>query len=337
MEITNFNISEAGLIEMESYAKIEILDKKSFKIVKQYRSIVRKLRTTIEKRKKELKAPLIEKGKEIESTAKKILSRIKTVEDDLVKKIFIEESRLKEIEQAKIRAEQDRVDKIEIEYKKLLQLINAGKQYGLTSSEIKTAWENLLLKNTITKEVYQEKFEMACEIKKLGIRDIEKYHEETLKLEERQAELLRQEEIAKEKQAELERQKEKVREDLKQKEEKIRQEKEKLKAQQEELKKKEAVLKENARQIDEKIKLEKKEKTIETIIPSEEIKSKAIEHKEKVFTTNNETSKNIPDPEMVKRHNRELLNIYIKQIKALRPPAFIRNKVHNFINELELL
>ena len=71
-DTAEYNVTEAAINEMAEYQNLKIIDPKSFGVVKKAKGQVTKLRTTIEATRKELKAPVLERGRLIDATAKEL-------------------------------------------------------------------------------------------------------------------------------------------------------------------------------------------------------------------------------------------------------------------------
>ena len=112
-EIAKFNLADAVIAQMkEQYQGIEIkgiADKAGYKIAKEALSVVKKTRTSIEAKRKELKSDYLEIGRRIDGEAKRLTEKILEIEEPLAQKIKVIDD---EIQAEKERAEREAEEKL---------------------------------------------------------------------------------------------------------------------------------------------------------------------------------------------------------------------------------
>jgi hypothetical protein len=201
--LAEFDVTEAALAEIKTYEKVEIQDSKSEAVVRKYRQEVRTLRTDVEKKRKDLKAPAIAYGKLIDKTAKELTARLLPTETILDEKVKAVEAVAEAKRAEKMAAEKIRTDAIQEELAKLTARINAGLEANLPSSKIKESLDWLIWESEEPKEeIYQEFTDTAKDTILKGIESATAYLERTEKWE---AEKKAQEELAAKNKAEAER------------------------------------------------------------------------------------------------------------------------------------
>ena len=87
IEIAKFNLADAGIAELKKkYKGLKVKDKDDqtgiTKVTEAYRDVV-KVRTTLEKKRKEVKEPYIKIGKDIDEEAKRLTNLILDIENPL--------------------------------------------------------------------------------------------------------------------------------------------------------------------------------------------------------------------------------------------------------------
>ena len=90
-EIAKFNLADAAIAQIKEEAStIEIKgieDKAGYKVAKEMLSRVKKTRTSVEAKRKELKSEYLEIGRGIDGEAKRLTDSILEIEEPLVEKI----------------------------------------------------------------------------------------------------------------------------------------------------------------------------------------------------------------------------------------------------------
>ena len=123
-EIAKFNLADAGIAELKKkYKGLKVKDKDDqsgiTKVTEAYRDVV-KVRTTLEKKRKEVKEPYIKIGKDIDEEAKRLTNLILDVENPLKS----EYEKIKQWEkEEEERKEAERLEKIK---KRVGELTGAG-------------------------------------------------------------------------------------------------------------------------------------------------------------------------------------------------------------------
>ena len=112
-EIAKFNLADAVIAQMkEQYQGIEIKgidDKAGYKIAKEALSVVKKTRTSVEAKRKELKSDYLEIGRRIDGEAKRLTENILEIEEPLAQKIKVIDD---EIQAEKERKEREAEEKL---------------------------------------------------------------------------------------------------------------------------------------------------------------------------------------------------------------------------------
>ncbi|MDG4594203.1 MAG: hypothetical protein P9F75_00665 [Candidatus Contendobacter sp.] len=113
-EITEYNATAAAIaILRDKHAgPFDATTKEGMALAKEARAEVRSYRTSVEKLRAELKAPLLERGKQIDAEAKRITAELTRIEEPIDAAIKAEERRKEEEKAAKARAEAERVARI---------------------------------------------------------------------------------------------------------------------------------------------------------------------------------------------------------------------------------
>jgi hypothetical protein len=174
--LVRFNIQRAALDQLQTYQSIvvDLDDKESIKQAKQAWSITRDLRLKIQKREKAINAELNKQKKELKGDAEAIINEIKETEDHLGR----------ELEKVK-RAEEERKAKIEQNMAILTRHCEAGLADGLNSVMIAACLDNLET-TEIPKDVFQEKYQVACDLLNYAI-DQTKNRLEVVRAKEQEA------------------------------------------------------------------------------------------------------------------------------------------------------
>jgi len=113
-QIAEYNQTVAALsILREKYGRrFDVTTTKGMNAAREARAEVRGYRTSVEKLRAELKAPLLERGKLIDADAKRITAELASIEEPIDAAIKAEERRKEEEKAAKARAEAERVARI---------------------------------------------------------------------------------------------------------------------------------------------------------------------------------------------------------------------------------
>jgi hypothetical protein len=174
--LVRFNVQRAALDQLKTYQAIivDLDDKDSIKQAKQAWSITRDLRLKIQKREKAINAELNKQKKELKGDAEAIINEIKETEDHLGR----------ELEKVK-RAEEERKAKIEQNMAILTRHCEAGLADGLNSVMIAACLDNLET-TEIPKDVFQEKYQVACDLLNYAI-DQTKNRLEVVRAKEQEA------------------------------------------------------------------------------------------------------------------------------------------------------
>lgn len=179
--LVRFNVQRAALDQLKTYQAIvvDLDDKESIKQAKQAWSITRDLRLKIQRREKALNADLNKQKKELKDDAQAIIDEIKETEDHLNA----------ELEKVK-KAEEERKAKIEQNMTILTRHCEAGLVDGLTSDQIAECLNNLET-TEIPKDIFQEKYQTACDLLNHAIEETRSRLETVRAKEQEAAELAR--------------------------------------------------------------------------------------------------------------------------------------------------
>ena len=122
-EIAKFNLADAAIAQMkEEASKIEIKgieDKAGYKIAKEMLSKVKKTRTSVEAKRKDLKSEYLEIGRGIDGEAKRLTDSILEIEEPLSEKIKAIDD---EIQAEKERKEKEAEEKMKTRVEELLSI-----------------------------------------------------------------------------------------------------------------------------------------------------------------------------------------------------------------------
>lgn len=182
MALAEFDVTEAALAEIKEYERLEIQDSKSEANVRKCRSVVRSMRTDIEKRRKELKAPLLEHGRLIDQTAKDLTARLLPTENNLDEKIKAVEAVAEAAKAEKMAAEKARTDAILSEITRMESITSAAQEYGLPSASVQDLLNNLEA-FPVKPEFFEEFTENALAAKKRDIEIVQACLDRNLKFE----------------------------------------------------------------------------------------------------------------------------------------------------------
>jgi hypothetical protein len=179
--LVRFNVQRAALDQLKKYQAIvvDLDDKESIKQAKQAWSITRDLRLKIQRREKALNADLNKQKKELKGDAQAIINEIKETEDHLDA----------ELEKVK-RAEEERKAKIDQNMVILTRHCEAGLVDGLSSVMIAACLDNLET-TEIPKDIFQEKYQTACDLLNHAIEETRSRLEMVRAKEQEAAELAR--------------------------------------------------------------------------------------------------------------------------------------------------
>lgn len=131
--VAEYTTTEAGLSELRSLivAGFNVSTKEGLKAAKAAKTTLTKLRTALEAKRVEIKAPVLERGRLIDAEAERIKGELTKLETPLALQIKAEEDRL-----AAIKAEAERVEKQRVDECK--QRIEAIKAYAGTAANSRT-------------------------------------------------------------------------------------------------------------------------------------------------------------------------------------------------------
>ena len=111
--VPEYTKTAMGLAELRTRLKglvFDMADKKSAKEAKEARSMARRLRTDLEAERKRIKAPALERCRQIDGEANRITAEIREVEDPIAQQIEAYEAEQEALRLAELQAEQARVD-----------------------------------------------------------------------------------------------------------------------------------------------------------------------------------------------------------------------------------
>ncbi len=180
--LAEYDITEAALVEIKEYEKLEITDGKSAKTVSKCRQVVRTMRTNVEKKRKELKAPLLAHGKLIDKTAKDLTARLLPTEQNLDEKVKAHEAVAAKAKAEKMEAERKRTDAIAEKLADLKTSCAEGLQYGLSSDVILDHLDRIV-NFTPIEQAYQEFTPNAWTIIREAIPQVQGVYERAVKFE----------------------------------------------------------------------------------------------------------------------------------------------------------
>lgn len=164
--VTKFRPVEAQLAVLkEKYSKIvlDVSTPKGLKDAKKIRREIVSFRTSIDKARKKLKAPLIEKGRVIESEAKRITAEILLLEEPVTSVIRAEEERIAEEKAAAERADQERIDAIKRKIETIENHAIAAQVPHVTSDQVKQSIVEV--QEIVIDDSYEEFRDQAIDVK----------------------------------------------------------------------------------------------------------------------------------------------------------------------------
>ena len=182
MALAEFDVTEAALAEIKEYERLEIQDSKSEANVRKCRAVVRSMRTDVERRRKELKAPLLEHGRLIDQTAKDLTARLLPTENNLDEKIKAVEAVAEAAKAEKMAAEKARTDAILSEITRMENITATAQEYGLPSPRVQELLSDLEA-FPVEPEFFEEFAENALAAKKRDIEIVQACLDRTLKFE----------------------------------------------------------------------------------------------------------------------------------------------------------
>ena len=202
-EITKFNLADAAIAQMkEEASKIEIKgieDKAGYKIAKEMLSKVKKTRTSVEAKRKDLKSEYLEIGRGIDGEAKRLTDSILEIEEPLSEKIRAIDN---EIQAEKERKEREAEEKLKARVEELLSI---GLEFnGMLYVRGNISVDIVTIKNLNDKDYEVLKSKVILENERLDREEAErKAEEERIEAERKaeaervEAERIRQEEAQK--------------------------------------------------------------------------------------------------------------------------------------------
>lgn len=182
MTLAEFDVTEAALAEIKEYERLEIQDSKSEANVRKCRAVVRSMRTDVERRRKELKAPLLEHGRLIDQIAKDLTARLLPTENNLDEKIKAVEAVAEAAKAEKMAAEKARTDAILSEITRMGNITATAQEYGLPSPRVQELLSDLEA-FPVKPEFFEEFTDNALAAKKRDIEIVQACLDRTLKFE----------------------------------------------------------------------------------------------------------------------------------------------------------
>jgi len=180
-----YSVTEQALQQLETeYADIptDLEVKKNYAFVKKGIATIRKYRSEVEQRRKELKKDALEYGRKVDAAAKEIKERLLAIETPM-KQLKTDFDTKKEIERReKIRKEEERLEKIHEGIAEIKTLIDIG--ISQSSTEIQAAISDLEKNNV--EDWAQEFTEKALEAKKNTLAKLNELYD--MKVQSEQAE-----------------------------------------------------------------------------------------------------------------------------------------------------
>jgi len=153
-QIVKYEPTEAVIAKLKNeYKGLVVTDPESYKTVSAAISVMRSLRTSVEKRRVELKADALAYGKKVDSEAKRITALLLEVEEPLKAEKQKEDDRIASIKAETEAKEQARIDEI----KAKVESLKVDPLCLLTRNSYEIGFEfGLLEEKEITSEEYQE-------------------------------------------------------------------------------------------------------------------------------------------------------------------------------------
>lgn len=202
-EIAKFNLADAAISQMkEEASKIEIKgieDKAGYKIAKEMLSKVKKTRTSVEAKRKDLKSEYLEIGRGIDGEAKRLTDSILEIEEPLSEKIKIIDEQIQAEKERKEREAEETLKK------RVEELISLGLEFnGMLYVCGNISLDVITIKNLNDKDYEVLKSKVTIEKERLEKEEAErKAEEERIEAERKaeaervEAERIRQEEAQK--------------------------------------------------------------------------------------------------------------------------------------------
>lgn len=153
--IAEYSPTAAGLAEIRSRLQgivYDVTDKKQMEAAKRDRRELVQLRTGLEAKRKELKAPALERSRLIDAEAKDIEAQIRALEEPIDIQIKAEEARVESERLAKLEAERVRVETI-------MATINRFREFPNTMTNWPSGRINAELHNAMQRPITAEEFE----------------------------------------------------------------------------------------------------------------------------------------------------------------------------------
>jgi colicin import membrane protein len=162
-DIAEFKATEAALAKLqEAYdgAQYDVTTPAGMLAATQGRRELRELRVDIEKRRKELKAPLIEQGRHIEDEAKRITAALVALEDPIDAQIQAEQKRRDQIKEEEAQAKRDKLAGIQKRIARISEepVLLVGKPVAEVEARLE-----VLRATVLDPEVYGEYHQQAVE------------------------------------------------------------------------------------------------------------------------------------------------------------------------------
>ncbi len=179
-ELIELGVTEAAIAELATkYNKAwDCSIKAQYEVVRKGIAELRGLRTRVEKRRKELKAPLLEQSKLIDGEAKRIIGELTNIETPMRDAKAEEDERIERAKQEEARKEAERQAKITQKINWILA--QAGVVTGRSSEEIKVVLEGLKVVDTTD---CAERKETADAVLAETLEKVEAAYQQALELE----------------------------------------------------------------------------------------------------------------------------------------------------------
>lgn len=131
-----------ALLREKHAGPFDATTKEGMALAKEARAEVRGYRVSVEKLRAELKAPLLERGKQIDAEAKRITAELNEIEEPIDQAIKAEEKRKEEEKAAKARAEAERVASLRNKVEAIHQRITAVAGQDAATLRAALDWAN---------------------------------------------------------------------------------------------------------------------------------------------------------------------------------------------------
>lgn len=203
--LVEYNVTDSKLNELEREYKnltCSIEDRNSVKAVTAAIGTLRQLRTSVEVKRKELKADALEWGRKVDAEAKRITGRLLSLEEPLKEQKQLVDAEKQRLKEEQMKAEQERLKRIRI---KIDGLNPALSLIGCRSDVIEDALQELRLVE-ITSEEFEDCMAEAQVKLRQGLKDVEQLLFKTLQQEAHERQLRQIQEKQKREKAELEEQ-----------------------------------------------------------------------------------------------------------------------------------